>query len=147
MTLRRIGLAFVAGAIAVLVFHQLVLALLHAAQVTPAAPFRMEPTRPFGVPQVWSLTFWGGVWGIVLDAILRSAPYRRRLVMGTLIGAIAPSIVAWLVVLPLKGQPAGGGWTAATIVMALLVNGAWGFGTIFLLGLFESMAARVRPRA
>jgi hypothetical protein len=146
MKLRRIVLAFAAGAIAVLVFHQLALALLHAAGLTPAMPFRTQPTRPFGVPQVWSLAFWGGIWGVVLAEILRAAPYRRRLLTATVIGAIAPSIVAWLVVMPLKGQPIGGGWTAAGITTALLVNGAWGFGTILLLGAFESRTARVRSR-
>ena len=146
MTLRRISLAFLAGAIAVLAFHQLVLALLSTVQLTPAAPFRMQPTRPFGVPQMWSLTFWGGIWGIVLGAIFRSGPYSRRLLAGTLFGAIVPSLVAWLIVMPLKGQPAGGGWTGSTVATAVLVNGAWGFGTILLLGLFESATARVRAR-
>jgi hypothetical protein len=44
----------------------------------------------------------------------------------------------------LKGQPAGGGWTGPSLITALSVNGAWGFGTMLLLGLFESATARVR---
>jgi hypothetical protein len=31
--------------------------------------------------------------------------------------------------MPLKGMPMGGGWHAAGIATALLVNGAWGLGT------------------
>ncbi len=50
-------------------------------------------------------------------------------------GALAPTLVAWLVVAPLKGLPFGNGWHAAGIATALLVNGAWGFGT----GLFMRM--------
>lgn len=146
MNMRRILLAFAAGAIAVLVFHQLALALLHAAGVTPAVPFRMQPTRPLGVPQVWSLAFWGGIWGIVLAAILTFGRYHRPLLAGTLLGAIGPSIVAWLLVMPLKGQPVGGGWTPAGLITALLVNGAWGYGTVLLLGAFESRTARVQLR-
>jgi hypothetical protein len=144
MTLRHVTLAFLAGAVAVLAFHQVMLALLHAAQLTTAVPFRMQPTRPFAVPQVWSLTFWGGVWGIVLGTMFGSAHYGRRLLAGTLFGAIVPSLVAWFIVMPLKGQPAGGGWTGSSLMTALLVNGAWGFGTILLLELFESATARVR---
>lgn len=107
----------------------------------------MQPTRPFGVPQLWSLTFWGGIWGIVLGAMFHSVPYRRRLVVGTVFGAIVPSLIAWFLVMPIKGQPAAGGLRAATVVTGLLVNGAWGFGTILLLALFESIAARFRVRA
>lgn len=147
MTLRRISLAFLAGAIAVLTFHQLTLALLHVAQITPAVPFRMQPTRPFGVPQVLSLAFWGGAWGIVLAAIFDSLPYGRRVAAATLFGAIVPSLVAWFIVMPLKGQPAGGGWAGSSIVTALLVNGAWGIGTVLLLSLFESATARVKAHA
>jgi hypothetical protein len=140
MTLRQISLAFAAGAIAVIAFHQPVLLVLHAAHLTSAAPFQMKPTHPLGVPQMWSLAFWGGLWGIALRALVYSTASRHRLAAGALIGAIAPSIVAWVVVMPIKGQPAGGGWTASTIATALLVNAAWGFGTILLLDLFESTA-------
>ena len=140
MTVRRIVLAFVAGALAVLVFHQPVLWLLHAAHVTPAVPYRLQPTRPFGVPQVWSLAFWGGLWGIVLAAVVSSV--RHRWMAASLFGAVVPSLVAWFVVMPLKGQPAGAGWAGPMIVTALLVNAAWGFGTVLLLDLFSTPVHR-----
>lgn len=141
VNVRHISLAFAAGAVAVLLFHQPVLWLLHAGQVTAAAPYNLQPTRPFGVPQLWSLAFWGGIWGVVLATILTSD--RHRWLAATLIGAVAPSLVAWFVVMPLKGQPVGGGWTGSTIATALLVNAAWGFGTVLLLDL---LTARVRRR-
>lgn len=142
MSSRQIALAFVAGALAVLLFHQPLLWLLHAAGVTPATPYRLQATRPFGVPQLWSLAFWGGIWGIVLVAVLSLS--RNRWLAALAIGAIAPSLVAWFVVMPLKGQPLGGGWSASMILTALLVNAAWGLGTVLLFDLFT---ARVRTGA
>jgi hypothetical protein len=80
------------------------------------------------VPAVVSLAFWGGLWGIALGAVLRlstSAAYWRR---AAVFGAVGPSVVAWFVVMPLKGMGPAGDWDAKIIVGALLLNGAWGLG-------------------
>jgi hypothetical protein len=61
---------FVSGAAAVLVFHQGAAALLHALELTARAPYSMQLTSPWGVPQLWSITFWGGRWGALLAATL-----------------------------------------------------------------------------
>src|SRR5260370_35718622 len=58
--------AFLAGFLSTLVFHQGMLAILHAAGATPRKPYAMDPTSPLRVPAVISLAFWGGVWGILL---------------------------------------------------------------------------------
>jgi hypothetical protein len=51
-------------------------------------------------------------------------------------GAILPSVVAWVVVFPLRGIPVAGGWRPSVIAVSLMVNGAWGIGTaLFLRGL------------
>ena len=63
--------AFLAGFASTLLFHQPVLWALHRAGIAGRAPYSMEPTRPFGVPSVVSLAFWGGLWGIVLLLALR----------------------------------------------------------------------------
>ncbi len=68
---------FIAGFASVLVFHQGMLALLHAAGVTPSMPFMMQPTQPFGMPQVWSLAFWGGVWGVLFVWVVGHLPQGR----------------------------------------------------------------------
>ena len=65
---------FVAGFLATLIFHQLTLALLWGIGVAPSGPFPMAPTRPFGVPAIFSLAFWGGVWGILFALVQRSFP-------------------------------------------------------------------------
>ena len=133
---RWLIVGFIAGAAAVLLFHQSAAALLHALQLTPRAPFSFTPTQPLGVPLLWSLAFWGGVWGVILAALLARLDGARLIVAATVFGAIAPTLVAWFVVAPLKGQPVAAGWAAAAMVAGPIVNAAWGLGTAIGLYLF-----------
>jgi hypothetical protein len=129
--------AFLAGFLATLIFHQGLLAILHLTGASPRAAWSMAPTPPLQVPQVLSLAFWGGLWGILLWLLvqrLEGSP--RYWIASLLFGALAPSVIALFVVLPLKGLPVAGGWDRKLIVGALLLNGAWGIGTALLLRLF-----------
>ncbi|MEH2090458.1 hypothetical protein [Nostoc sp.] len=136
--LSRFAFGFIAGFVSVLLFHQGVLALLHAVNFTPRAPYSTAPTPPLGIPQIWSNAFWGGIWGLILGAIVPRFRHDKNYWLGALVfGAIAPTLVAWFVVAPLKGQPIAGGWKFVGIVTGLLVNGAWGLGTAGLLKLFS----------
>ena len=81
---------------------------------------------------MFSLAFWGGVWGILYALADRTFPRRGGYWAAALLfGAILPSAVALWVVMPLKGRPMGGGWHL--LLTALLVNGAWGIGTGLIL--------------
>src|ERR687886_636432 len=129
-----LGLAFAAGFLAVPLFHQPVLALLHAVGITPAAPYAMRRLPPFGVPEVLSLSFWGGVWGVVFALAAPRFPRGPGYwAAAVLFGGFALSLVAWFVVAPIKGLPTAGGGRPAAIATGLLVNGAWGLGTALLL--------------
>ena len=133
----RFVLAFVAGFIAVLVFHQGLLALLHAINFAPRPPYQTIPTQPFGIPQFLSGAFWGGIWGLVwVTIILRWQVNRNYWLTALLFGAVAPTLVAWFIVAPLKGQAIAGGWKLAIMITGLLVNGAWGLGTALLFSWF-----------
>ncbi len=126
--------AFVAGFCSVLIFHQGMLSLLHAAGVTPATPFPYVSTKPFGTPQIWSLAFWGGVWGFVFALASRGFPEGVGYwLLAVIFGAVGPTLVAWFVVFPLKGLPLGGGWKASGMATGLMVNAAWGVGTALIL--------------
>jgi len=134
----RFPLAFVAGFAAVLVFHQGMLTLLHYAGVTQAAPFSMHSTKPFGLPAVWSLSFWGGIWGLVFAIFDRLFPKGVGYwIWAIIFGAIGPSLVAWFIVFPMKGLPPAAGWKPLGMLTGLLVNGAWGLGTAFFLRRFS----------
>lgn len=143
MSMRHILFAFVAGFLATLVFHQGGLALLHAAGLTDRAPFSMSLTEPLGVPQVISLAFWGGVWGIVLAALLRQrAPRGGFLLRALIFGAVLPTLVALFVVAPLKDQPIAAGGDPRIIAGGLILNGLWGLGTALFLLMFQRDPAR-----
>jgi hypothetical protein len=98
----------------------------------------MEPTGPLHIPQVLSLAFWGGVWGIVLWLVIGSAQTAPAYWLGAIaFGAFAPSAVALFVVFPLKGLPFASGWQPTLIAGALLLNGTWGFGVALFMRLFN----------
>lgn len=127
--------AFIAGFVSTLVFHQGVLAALHAAGLWPKPAWPMTPTAPFKVPAVISLAFWGGLWGIALWLLLQNMAGMNPWVLATVFGALGPSLVALLVVFPLKGLPLAGGWDPKVIGAVLILNGAWGLGVLVLLRL------------
>ena len=119
----------VAGLVAVLVFHQGTLGILRDLGVGGAAPFAMDPTRPFGIPRVWSSALWGGAWGVALAIALHRLDSLRLVAAATLFGALAPSLVAWFVVAPLAGEPAAAGFAPSPLLAVLVPNAAWGLGT------------------
>lgn len=133
---RWVAFGALAGALAVIVFHQSAAALLFSLGMTERAPYAMQATQPLGVPQLWSITFWGGVWGAVLAATLRPFDGARLVLLATLFGAVFPTLVAWTIVAALKDQPLFAGGAAMGIAVGLIVNAAWGLGTGLGLALF-----------
>ena len=137
----RYLLAFVAGFVSTLVFHQGLLAIFHLTGASPRPAYVMKPVPPFGVPSVISLAFWAGLWAMALLPLLArwNGPWSYWLAW-TIAGAILPSVVALFVVMPLKGMPAAGGWNPKIIVGALIVNAVWGLGTALVLRLLQRWA-------
>jgi hypothetical protein len=133
---RWVVVGFLAGGLAVLLFHQGAVALLHSIGFTPRAPYAMQATQPLGVPQLWSITFWGAVWGVLLAVALARLDGGRLLAASLVFGAVLPTLVAWFVVAPLKGQPMAAGFVPMTMAIGPIVNGAWGLGTGIGLALF-----------
>ncbi len=128
---------FIAGFVSTLVFHQGLLGILYVMKATPFVPFNMASTKPFGVPAVVSLAFFGGVWGVVIAKLVVNAAPVKQLMKWIVYGAIGPTAVAVAVVFPLKGihfQP-------KIIPAGLLLNGVWG------LGCYLIMQIRIRPKA
>jgi hypothetical protein len=140
---RWIVVGFLSGAVSVLVFHQGAAALLHALELTPRAPYSMAPTAPWGVPQLWSLAFWGGVWGVAFAALLARLDGVWLVAVSVFLGAVLPTLVAWFVVAPLKGQPPAAGGVPGAMMIGPTVNAAWGLGTGIGLALF----GRARPHS
>jgi hypothetical protein len=136
ISVTRLALGFVAGFLATITFHQIGIWVLHAIGYIPSAPWNTAPRAPFGVPSVLSLSFWGGVWGILFVLIER---WLARSPCGywigaTVFGAIVPTLVLMFVVFPLRGQPVGAGFAMNLVLTFLLVHALWGLGTAVILG-------------
>lgn len=129
------ALAFAAGFISTLTFHQGTLFVLHRAGLWPKPPWPMAATKPLGIPAVISLALWGGAWGIAAWWLIRGYSGADYWLLATAFGAIAPSLVALFVVFPLKGLPMAGGGNPKTIGAVLLLNGAWGLGVAVVMRL------------
>lgn len=135
--MKRALLGFVAGFISTLTFHQLTLWALHALAVVPKGPYAMDPVPPFGVPAVISLAFWGGIWGAIMIPAIAHQRGSAYWIAAILIGAIAPTLVAWFLVAPLKHQPIAGGWKPKAMMIGPIVNAMWGLGTAAIYRLFR----------
>jgi hypothetical protein len=124
--------AFIAGAVAVLVFHQFGAALVYLFGWSPRAPWSLAPTAPLGIPQV------------VSQALRKRATQADYWWGSLLIGMCCLSLAGWFVAQPLKGQPVAFGWDALAMLRSLLLNGAWGLGLALLMRLRRrGVAARI----
>jgi hypothetical protein len=94
---------FIAGALSVLVFHQGLVFLLNQVGLGSYPSYVWTPTQPLGVPQVLSLAFWGGLWGIAWAIFAGELKVGRWLGFAFLFDAILPPLVLVAVVAPLKG--------------------------------------------
>ena len=135
-------LGFVAGALATLTFHQMTVWLLTAAGAIQGNPYSLRSVPPLGVPQFINLAFWGGLWGCVFALVAERIPRSWPLwLIGFVFGAIAPTLVGWFVVAPLKGQPMAQGFIPARMWAGPVINGMFGLGTAVFYDLLRSWAS------
>jgi hypothetical protein len=127
---------FIAGALGFLVFHQGAFWVLTQAGVFSVSTWSMASTSPFGVPQVVSLMFWTGLWG-VLGALVVSRLSLPRWLGWVLFAAVVVTLVNWFIVLPLKGAPVGGGFRMPGVVVAPLVYCFWGLGMWLIYSILQ----------
>ena len=141
MSVMGLFASFLAGFLAVLIFHQGVWAIFASAGKTPRPAWDMTPGGPLGVPAVINASFWGGVWGLVMSLLVLPAFSGSLGYWATCIGlgALLTSLVALLVVFPMKGMKFAAGWNPAIWIFALLVNAAWGFGFGLLLPMLRGV--------
>ena len=123
--------AFFAGVLATLVFHQGLFAVLYGLGAVPVPPYNFSPVPPLGVPAVVSLAFFGGLWGLPAWAVMRRFAGKALWVTALVFGAIAPTVVAMLVVFPLRDQAVD----VQTWIGGLILNGAWGIGVAVFMRL------------
>lgn len=160
----KIIAGFLAGALAVLIFHQGMYLIMQSYLGIPmqGAPWRTNPTTLWpelfmaikmsapSVPQVLHQTIWGGLFGILFAFMLNSLPGGISLIKGLVFGMIFPMLLgSWLIVAWVKSRPlmAGafdkGGFNIMALRNGFLLNGfAFGIG----LGLLYPMLRRMMSR-
>jgi hypothetical protein len=138
--LRTVLVGFIAGALSVLVFHQLGFWIANELGYARAPLYSLRPVPPFGVPAILSLAFWGGLWGMAAAFVVPRLPRPINGVVGwVLFAAVIVTLVNWFVVLPIKGAPMGGGFRMPGLVVVPLVYALWGFGMWLIARLLRTV--------
>jgi hypothetical protein len=129
-SLRDLMFGGLAGALAVLVVHQPMLIALDSLGALEFSGYPMRPTAPFGVPQIVSWCFWGGVWGVAFALASPHLPAGIWYWIAVFAaGAVVLPLVVWFVVQPLRGEQIGGGWQLGRTTVIVFVHGMWALGT------------------
>jgi len=130
---RDLALGFIAGALAVLIFHQIMVLLLGFAGMARGAPWNMAPYGPLGVPRVLNSMFWGGVWGIVFALIADRLPKQWPLwLTGLAFGLIGPVLFGWTVMALIRGNALFAGFVPQRMLTSVLINGVFGIGVALI---------------
>ena len=145
-TSTRLFLGFLAGFLSHLIFQGGLGSILYAAHLVPALPWSLMPVPPFGVPASLNLAFWAGLWGLAYALLERRLTALLAWWSGGLVFGIAPLVVYWFVVLPLKGLGIGGGFHLAMVPLHVALHALFGIGTAILFR-FGLVLARRRVRA
>jgi hypothetical protein len=96
--IQRMTICFAAGvigALAVVLFSQVLFGLGISAALGVKAPVSMNP------PDVYRPLFWGGLWGILFGLFVKIA--WKRLYLFGLLYVLVPLLALYLIFLPMKG--------------------------------------------
>jgi hypothetical protein len=137
-------LGFLTGALSHLIFQGGFGTILYAAHLIPALPWSLTPVPPLGVPRSLSYAFWAGLWGLVYALLEPRLTAHFGWWVGGLVFGIAPLLVYWFVVLPLKGAGVGGGFHLKMVPIEVGFHAIFGIGLAIL---YRSGLALVRGSA
>ncbi|HEY0420912.1 MAG TPA: hypothetical protein VGC80_15455 [Acetobacteraceae bacterium] len=141
--LTRLLLGFLAGALSVLTFHQGMWEFFHLLNLPGLgmpAPYVLRPVPPFGIPQVASAAFWGGLYGAAFGYL--SPRFTWPLWLCGLATGIVAVLVGWFIVAPIKGNPVAGGWAPFNWIRPVCINGFWGIGVGVIYGLLRGASSK-----
>ena len=121
---------FIAGALSVLIFHQLGFWIANELGYARAPLYNLRPVPPWGVPTIGAA------------CLVPRLPGALSGVLGwVLFAAIIVTLVNWFIVFPIKGAPLGGGFRMPGLVVVPLVYALWGFGMWLIARLLRAALA------
>jgi hypothetical protein len=132
----RLLVGFAAGAFSHILFQGGLGMLLYLTGLIPHLIWSLEPVPPLGVPTTLNNMFWDGLWGIVYAVAEPRLTARLGRRCGGLAFGLAPLLVYWFIVLPLKGSGVGGGFQADKAAIQLAFDLLFGFGIAVLYGIY-----------
>lgn len=136
---RALALGFLAGALAVPLFHQVMVLILHLAGQVPNFPWSTRPVPPFNVPQLLNQMFWGGLWGALFALVVEAMPGRNLWLKGMIFGLLGPWLIGNGLLVPLiKGGPLLFGFSPPRMIIGALIGTAFGLGLALIYGLLQS---------
>lgn len=141
LTGRSALMGFIAGALAVLVFHQGMVLILHLMKQVPNFPWNTGTFRggPIPVPVIVNQMFWGGLWGIGFAAVAGMIPVAHNILRGVVYGLLGPALLGNGILVPLfKGGPFLWGFQPARIIISALIASAFGAGIAVFYRLLAS---------
>ncbi len=130
-TPQRIAVGFLAGVLAVIVFHQGMILILRETglfgfpRTAPVWNLAANP-RAFGLPVLVNQCFWGGLYGAAF-AWLTTRVRIGTLPLALMTGA-ATTLVGFFVIASLRGTPIAGGWQAMAWLRGLSIGLSFGLG-------------------
>ena len=135
----RLGIieSFVAGALALLTFHQPFVAILDRFGLYPVAAYVMDPTL-IGLPLLVQQMLWSGAW-VVLFA--KGFDRWLRPVLGLAVGvmlycATVPIAFLFLVLAPAQGHAIAFAMPPLTMLLVIASHIVWGLGVaLWLVGM------------
>lgn len=138
---RSLAAGFIAGAIAVVIFHQGMFLILNLLGMLPAKPWSFAPIPPWGVPALMNQMFWGGLWGALFSVVWSHLPGKDFWLKGIVFGWLGPLLLGGWILLPLiKGGVYFAGLVPMRMLVGALIQTAFGAG----LGLiYEQLRTRI----
>jgi hypothetical protein len=128
---RNALLGFVAGALAVLVFHQGMVLILHLMKQVPNFPWNMSTFRggPIPIPVIVNQMFWGGLWGIGFAVLGGLIPIAHNILRGVVYGLLSSFLLGNGILVPFfKKTPYFWNFDPTRMLISALIAGAFGAG-------------------
>jgi hypothetical protein len=132
-------LGFLAGAIAVPLGHQIMVAILNGTGLIPTRPYNMGAgNNPLGLPILINQILWGGIWGMLFALVWPALAKLPAWAAGLVCGVAGNAILGNMIVLPALGRGTFfGGWDPTRMAIGMAIGAGFGLAFGLLYGMMR----------